>query len=110
MSQPLELEEYRFIAGFQQQVQNARDKAWHDRHIKHKVFQVGDLVLLYDRNFLKHPSKFQTHWLGPFVITQVTATGAIQWEKLHGEPHGSLFNGSRLKLYKDNPIHFSSTT
>ena len=32
----LELEEDRFIAGFQQQVQKAREKAWHDRHIKRK--------------------------------------------------------------------------
>jgi len=34
----LELEEDRFIAGFQQQVQKAREKAWHDRHIKKKQF------------------------------------------------------------------------
>ena len=34
----LELEEDRFIAGFQQQVQKARKKAWHDRHIKKKHF------------------------------------------------------------------------
>jgi len=61
MSQLLDLEEDRFITGFQQQVHKARDKAWHDRHIKHKVFQVGDLVLLYDRKFLKHLGKFQAH-------------------------------------------------
>ena len=34
----LELEEDIFIAGFQQQVQEAREKAWHDRHIKKKHF------------------------------------------------------------------------
>ena len=32
----LELEEDRFIARFQEQVQKAREKAWHDRHIKKK--------------------------------------------------------------------------
>ena len=32
----LELEEDSFVAGFQQQVQKAREKAWHDRHIKKK--------------------------------------------------------------------------
>ena len=32
----LELEEDRFTVGFQQQVQEAREKAWHDRHIKRK--------------------------------------------------------------------------
>ena len=32
----LELEEEIFIVGFQQQVQKAQEKAWHDRHIKKK--------------------------------------------------------------------------
>ena len=35
----LELEEDRFIAGFHQQVHKEREKAWHDRHIKHKIFR-----------------------------------------------------------------------
>ena len=54
----LELEEDRFIAGFQQQVQKAREKVWHDRHIKKKHFQNGDLVLLYDSKFMKFLGKF----------------------------------------------------
>ena len=66
LSKILELEEDRFIAGFQQQVQKAREKSWHDRHIKNKIFQVGDLVLLYDSKFVKFPGKFKTHWLGPY--------------------------------------------
>jgi hypothetical protein len=33
-SQLVQLEENRFVTGFHQQVQNAREKAWHDRHIK----------------------------------------------------------------------------
>ena len=57
----LEPEEDRFIAGFQQQVQKAREKSWHDRHIKKKQFQNGDLVLLYDSKFMKFPGKFKTH-------------------------------------------------
>ena len=51
------LEEDCFLASFHQQVQKAREKAWHDRHIKHKTFKVGDLVLLYDSKFAKFPSK-----------------------------------------------------
>ena len=65
LKQIVELEEDRFVAGFQQQVQKAREKAWHDRHIKKKQFQQGDLVLLYDSKFLKFPGKFKTHWKGP---------------------------------------------
>lgn len=75
-------------------------------YIKHKVFQVGDHVLLYDRKLLKHPGKFQTHWLRPFVISQVTDTRVVQLENLQGEPHGGLVNGGQLKLYKDNPLSF----
>ena len=30
------MEEDRFIVGFHQQVQKEREKAWHDRRIKHK--------------------------------------------------------------------------
>ena len=66
LAQLLNLEEDRFIAGFHQKVQKACEKAWHDRHIKHKIFQEGDLVLLYDSKFIKFPGKFKTHWLGPY--------------------------------------------
>ena len=50
----LSLEEHRFIAGFNQQLQKERAKAWYDRHIKSKAFKEGDLVLLYVslKNFL----------------------------------------------------------
>ena len=77
MSKILELEEDRFIAGFQQQVQKAREKAWHDRHIKKKQFQIGDLVILYDSKFMKFPGKFKTHWKGPYIVKNITDGGAV---------------------------------
>jgi hypothetical protein len=80
LSQLLILEEDRFVAGFHQQVQKAREKAWHDRHIKKKKFQTGDLVLLYDNKFLQHPGKFRMHWLGPYMIRYVTEAGVVQLE------------------------------
>jgi hypothetical protein len=63
LAQLMELEEDKFIVGFHQQVQKEREKAYHDRHIKKKAFKQGDLVLLYDRKFMKHPGKFKTHWI-----------------------------------------------
>jgi hypothetical protein len=68
LSQLVELEEDRFIAGFHQQVQKEREKAYHDRHIKKQA----DLVLLYDSKFMKHLGNFMTHWLGPFEFSYVT--------------------------------------
>ena len=103
LKQILELKEDRFIVGFQQQVQKAREKAWHDRHINKKQFQQGDLVLLYDRKFMKFPGKFKTHWKGPYIVQKVTDGGAVQLAKLNGELFPSMINGSRLKKYRDRP-------
>ena len=101
MAKILELEEDRFIVGFQHQVQKAREKAWHDRHIKKNHFQNGDLVLLYDSKFMKFPSKFKTHWKGPYIVQEVTDGGVVPLTKLNGEILPSMVNGSRLKKYRD---------
>ena len=103
LKQILELEEDRFVAGFQQRVQKAWEKAWHDKHIKKKHFQQGDLVLLYDSKFTKFPGKLKTHWKGPYVVQKVTDGGAVQLAKLNGELFPSMINGSRLKKYMDRP-------
>ena len=99
----LSLEEHRFIAGFNQQVQKAREKTWHDRHINSKAFKEGDLVLLYDSKFAKFPGKFCMHWLGPYQVKYVTNGGVVKLAKLNDEEIPTLVNGSRLKLYRDNP-------
>ena len=78
LAQLLALEEDRFMVGFHQKVQKAREKSWHDRHIKNKTFHIRDLVLLYDSKFIKFPGKFKMHWLGPYQIQQVTEGGAVQ--------------------------------
>jgi hypothetical protein len=62
------MEEDRILASFHQEVQKARDKDWHDRHIKRKSFKEGDLVLVYDSKSLQYPGKFKMHWLGPYKV------------------------------------------
>jgi hypothetical protein len=59
ISKLVHIEEYCFVIGFHQQVHKVREKAWHDRHIKQKKFQVGDLVLLYNNKFMQHPGNFE---------------------------------------------------
>jgi hypothetical protein len=51
----VKLEEDIFIAGFHQQVQKKRGKAYHDINIKKKGFKQGGLVLAYDSKFMNHP-------------------------------------------------------
>ena len=55
------MEEDNILAGFHQEVQKARDKAWHDRHIKRKNFKEEDLVLVYDNKSLQHIGKLRMH-------------------------------------------------
>jgi len=79
-----ELEEEGFLDGFHQKVQKQCEKAWHDRHIKLCTFKVNDLVLLYDSKFDKFSGKFRMHWLGLYVVKEVTYGGAVQLVKLNG--------------------------
>jgi hypothetical protein len=71
------MEEDRILAGFHQEVQKARDKAWHDRHIKRKNFKEGGLVLVYDSQSLQHPRKLRMHSLGPYKVRTVIDGGVV---------------------------------
>lgn len=39
------------------------------------------------------------HWLGPYVVKEITNGGAVQLAKPNGELFLGRMNGSRLKLY-----------
>ena len=78
------MEKYRILEGFHQEVQRARDKALHDRHIKRKSFKEGDLVLLYDNKNFQHPGKLRMHWLGPYEVNTIIDGGSVQLKYLGG--------------------------
>lgn len=99
----MELDEDRFLAGFHQPVYKEHEKAWHNRHIKLRMFKVNDLVLMYDSKFTMFPRKFHMHWLGPYVIKDIIDGGVDQLMKLNGEPFSARVNGSRLKPYIGDP-------
>ena len=96
-----ELDEARFLAEFHQKVQKARQKAWHDRHIKTKAFQVGGKALLYDSRFQKFPGKLQMHWLGPYFVIEIRDSGAVRLAQLDGTVLPGWVNGARLKPYRE---------
>ena len=60
---------------------------------------MNDLVLLYDSKFNKFPGKLKMHWLGSYVIKEITDGGTVQLVKLNGEPFPGKVNGSHLKPY-----------
>lgn len=43
------------------------------------------------------------HWLGPYVINEITDRGAVQLVKLNGDPFPRKVNGSRLNPYTNGP-------
>jgi hypothetical protein len=74
----LELEDSRFLAYFHQSMQKAWKKAWHDWHIKSKLFMQGDFMLLYENKYKKHLGNIQIHWLGPFIVVEICEYGAVK--------------------------------
>eukprot|EP00253_Pinus_taeda_P003520 PITA_03520 len=98
-TQLMELLEDQFVVGFQHKVQKDREEAWHDRHINLHTFKVKNLILLYESKFTKFLGKFQTHWLGLYVVKEIMDGGAIQLMKLNGKLFPGRVNGIWLKLY-----------
>jgi hypothetical protein len=78
----MEIEEDMILVGFHQEVQKARDKAWHDKNIKRKSFKEGDLVLVYE-------------------VNPVTEGGVVQLKYLGGTKLIGMINGIQMKLYRD---------
>jgi hypothetical protein len=77
-------------------------KRWFDKHkAKEKNFEVGDLVLKWDRENEpkgKH-SKFQNLWLRPFQVSEKIGAGTYRLQNLRGEPDALPVNGQALKQY-----------
>ena len=63
---------------------------------------------MYDNKFAQFLGKFCMHWLGPYQVRHVTIGGATSLAKLDGTMPPTMVNGSRLKLYRDNPPNFST--
>ena len=75
-----------------------RTKAWHDKHIRRKEFDVGDKVLLFCSRLKLFPGKLRSRWTGPFTVEKVHLHGAID---LVNEATQARFkvNGQRCKKY-----------
>jgi hypothetical protein len=79
-----------------------RIKRWFDKHVAgDKQFQVGDLVLKWDKASkakCKH-SKFQKLWLGPYEIAEKIGDATYRLQSLEGDLENLPVNASILKRY-----------
>ena len=57
-------------------------------------------MLLYDSNFIKHPTKLQMHWLDLYLVHSIPFGGLVQLQQLDGVVLMTLVNGSHLKPYR----------
>lgn len=71
-------------------------KKFHDAHVINKEFKKGDLVLAY--TLKQHTSKLKKRgMMGPYVIHNLSSSGAMHLATLDGEPVGA----GRLKKYHE---------
>ena len=103
-----ELEELRQDAYENARIYKERTKKWHDKHISRKNFNIGDLVLLFNSRLKLFPGKLRSRWSGPFEITRVYRSGAIEINGPSIEPF--IVNGQRLKHYHLTELEGNSQT
>ena len=96
-----ELEEIRNDAYENARIYKDKNKSLHDQMITRKEFHVGDKVLLYHSHLKLFPGKLRSHWIGPFVVSNVFLYGAFEITSL--ETNNVLkVNGHRLKPFYES--------
>ena len=69
--------------------------------LRTRNFESNYLFLCMIVCFSSRLGKLKTHWLGPYVVKEITDSGVMKLEKLVGTEVRGLVNGSRLKPYFD---------
>ncbi|KAL0289920.1 UNVERIFIED_CONTAM: Transposon Ty3-I Gag-Pol polyprotein [Sesamum angustifolium] len=79
-------------------------KAFHDRIISRKEFNIGQKVLLFHSKLKLFPGKLRSRWIGPFIVTNVFPHGAVEIKSPTTQKVFKV-NGHRLKpfmkIFKD---------
>ncbi|CAL9012178.1 unnamed protein product [Prunus brigantina] len=96
-----ELDEMRNDAYESARIYKEKTKAFHDKAIQRKTFEIGEKVLLFNSRLRLFPGKLRSRWYGPFVVTNVFPHGAVE---IQNDKTGNIFkvNGHRLKPYYES--------
>jgi hypothetical protein len=68
---------------------------YHDRNVKERSFNVGDLVLRRIQN-TEGLYKLSSPWEGPFTVEKVTGPGSYRLQTLEGEDVNNSWNIDQL--------------
>ena len=96
-----ELEEIRNDAYESSRIYKEKTKAFHDKQILRKNFEVGQKVLLFHSRLKLFPGKLRSRWVGPFIVINVFPHGAVEIRSLKTGKEFKV-NGHRLKPYYEN--------
>ncbi|KAL7599655.1 hypothetical protein Lser_V15G27121 [Lactuca serriola] len=93
-----ELEEIKNEAFESLHIYKDKTKAFHDKYLSRKIFEIGQKVLLYDSRFKWFFGKLWSRWIGPFIVTNIFDHDAIE---IKSNKTGKVFkvNGHRLKVF-----------
>ena len=58
-----------------------KTKAFQDKYLSRKTFEIGQKVLLYDSRLKWFSRKLRSQCIGPFIVTNVYDHGAIEIKK-----------------------------
>ena len=94
------LDEQRQRAVWCQQIVQNRKKTWHDKHIKHREYKKGDLVLLYQSRMGPKKPNLTIAWAGPYQIDWVYTNGSVKLVDLQGLALPGYYNASKIKHYE----------
>ncbi|KAF5462781.1 hypothetical protein F2P56_018762 [Juglans regia] len=94
----IRVEEIRNDAYESARIYKEKTKAFHDKIISRKEFKIGQKVILYHSGLRLFPGKLCSHWIGPFVVTNVLPTGAVEIQSLATSKVFKV-NDHRLKTF-----------
>jgi transposase InsO family protein len=85
------LEELRDLAVIRSAKYQQAMRRYYDRHVKHRGFQVGDLVLKKVQS-TKDRHKLSPIWEGPYIVKEVTRPGSYRLQTEEGEELPNSWN------------------
>ena len=103
-----ELDEFRNEAYENVRIYKERTKAWHDKHITRKEFEIGQQAILFNSRLKLFPGKLKSRWSGPFTVTKVFSHGGA--EVTHPKKGTFKVNTQRLKPYFRGEFHADKQT
>ena len=73
----------------------------YNRHVKPRMFQLGDLVLrkVFENMADSSIGKFQLNWEGQYIVTRADKFRSYALDNLEGTPVPRMWNVMHLKRY-----------